>query len=259
MNLKKLSGYQLKYIALFSMLLDHIGVIFGDFLPPYAYFFLRATGRLSFPLFCFILVEGFFHTKDRKKYQQRLFIFALLSEIPYDLAFRFLPAATLRSVFHLHPQPPAAFFPAFQQQNVLFTLFLGFTAILLMEKASQYRRHAVYGNIDILILFCCLSEILQTDSGAAGILCICFFYSIYKKRGNAIELPVKSGLIGTLPAALPLFAYVSPFPVQIFALADSLLLHCYNGKKGKGNKYIFYLFYPLHLVGLYLMSLLQAG
>ena len=69
MNLKKISGYRLKYIALFSMFLDHIGVIGKAFLSKNVYFLLRAVGRLSFPLFCFILAEGFFHTKNRKKYQ----------------------------------------------------------------------------------------------------------------------------------------------------------------------------------------------
>ena len=101
MNLKKISGYRLKYIALFSMFLDHIGAIGKAFLSKNVYFLLRAVGRLSFPLFCFILAEGFFHTKNRKKYQQRLFIFALLSEIPYDLAFHYLPASALNSVLHL--------------------------------------------------------------------------------------------------------------------------------------------------------------
>lgn len=67
MNLKKISGYHLKYIALFSMLLDHIGVIGRAFLSKNVYFLLRAVGRLSFPLFCFILAEGFFHTKKQKK------------------------------------------------------------------------------------------------------------------------------------------------------------------------------------------------
>ncbi|MDD6587299.1 MAG: TraX family protein [Anaerobutyricum hallii] len=248
MNLKKISGYRLKYIALFSMLLDHIGVIGRAFLSKNVYFLLRAVGRLSFPLFCFILAEGFFHTKNRKKYQQRLFIFALLSEIPYDLAFHYLPAATLNSVLHLQKLSLTDFSAAFQEQNVLFTLFLGFTAMILMENASQYRQNAFYRNFDILIIFCCLSEVFQTDCGAAGILCIYFFYSIYKKRGSSTELPIKAGFIGTLPAALPLLTYVSPFPVQIFALADSLLLHCYNGEKGRGSKYFFYLFYPLHLL-----------
>ena len=178
MNLKKISGYHLKYIALFSMLLDHIGVIGRAFLSKNVYFLLRAVGRLSFPLFCFILAEGFFHTKNRKKYQQRLFIFALLSEIPYDLAFHYLPASTLNSVLHLQKLSLTDFSAAFQEQNVLFTLFLGFTAMILMENASQYRQNAFYRNFDILIIFCCLSEVFQTDCGAAGILCIYFFYSI---------------------------------------------------------------------------------
>ena len=252
MNLKKLSGYQIKYIALLSMLLDHIGVIFQSNLSKNMYFVLRAAGRLSFPLFSFILVEGFFHTKNRKKYQQRLFIFALLSELPYDLAFQYIPAKTPGVLLQLQ-HPLMAFSTAFQQQNVLFTLFLGFTAMLRMERTQSYRPYSIYKNIDTLILFCCLSEIFQTDCGAAGILCIFFFYSFYKeKEGKYTHFTIKEGLVCTAPAAL--LTYIPPFPVQIFAFADTLLLQLYNGEKGKGNKYIFYLFYPLHLLILYLLK-----
>lgn len=165
------------------MFLDHIGVIGKAFLSKNVYFLLRAVGRLSFPLFCFILAEGFFHTKNRKKYQQRLFIFALLSEIPYDLAFHYLPASTLNSVLHLQKLSLTDFSAAFQEQNVLFTLFLGFTAMILMENASQYRRNAFYRNFDILIIFCCLSEVFQTDCGAAVFYAsISFIQSIKKEE-----------------------------------------------------------------------------
>ena len=254
MNLKKLSGYHLKYIALFSMFFDHIAVIYHSFLPETVYFLLRAIGRLSFPLFCFILVEGFFHTQNRKKYQLRLLIFAILSEIPYDLAFHYLSAETIGSLLHSQQLSFRTLSSAFQEQNVLFTLFLGFTAMILMEKASLHHRNTFYKNIDILIIFCCLSEVFQTDCGAAGILCIFFFYSIYKKRGTCTYLPIKAGLIGTLPAALPLLTYVSPFPIQVFALVDSLVLRCYSGEQGRGWKYFFYLFYPVHLLILYLLK-----
>ena len=255
MNLRKLSGYHLKYIALFSMLLDLIGVIFQASLPTTLFFLLRAVGRLSFPLFCFILVEGFFHTKNRKTYQWRLLIFAVLSEIPYVLAFSYLPADI--TGFSLSSQHPfRSFASAFQQQNILFTLFLGFTAMKWMERTPQRRQNSIYKNIDILILFCCISEIFRTDCGSAGILCIFFFYSFYKEReqkkgtsGTSGGFTIKEGLIGIAPAAL--LTYITPFPVQLFAFADSLILHCYNGERGKGYKYFFYLFYPLHLMVLF--------
>lgn len=257
MNLKKLSGYHLKYIALFSMLLDHIGVIFQASLSKTTYFLFRAIGRLSFPLFCFILVEGFFHTKNRKKYQQRLFIFAVLSEIPYDLAFGHLASDTVNIPYLLsHLQDTssssltALLSHAFQQQNVLFTLFLGFTAMLWLENIQKSRSISITEIITVLIVFCCLSEVFRTDCGAAGILCILVFYYVYKKRGSYIALPLKNGLTGIAPVAL--LTNISPFPVQLFALADCLILRCYNGKKGTGNKYLFYLFYPLHLLLLYL-------
>lgn len=251
MNLKKLSGYHLKFIAVISMLIDHIAVIFQASLSESIYFILRAAGRLSFPLFCFLLVEGFFHTKNKKRYQQRLFIFAVLSELPYDLAFRYLPVDRPDFLAQLH-HPLSVFSAAFQQQNVLFTLFLGFTAMLLMERKQPYGQYSIYKNIDTLILFCCLSEILQTDCGAAGILCIFLFYSSYKERENNTGLTIKESLIDIAPTVL--LTYIPPFPVQISALADSLLLRLYNGEKGKNHKYFFYLFYPLHLVVLYLIK-----
>lgn len=166
------------------MFLDHIGVIGKAFLSKNVYFLLRAVGRLSFPLFCFILAEGFFHTKNRKKYQQRLFIFALLSEIPYDLAFHYLPASALNSVLHLQKLSLTDFSAAFQEQNVLFTLFLGFTAMILMENASQYRQNAFYRNFDILIIFCCLSEVFQTDCPGLPVFyaSISFIQSIKKEE-----------------------------------------------------------------------------
>ena len=180
-----------------------------------------------------------------------MFIFAVLSELPYDLAFRYLPVDRPDFLAQLQ-HPLSVFSAAFQQQNVLFTLFLGFTAMLLMERKQPYGQYSIYKNIDTLILFCCLSEILQTDCGAAGILCIFLFYSSYKERENNNGLTIKESLIDIAPTVL--LTYIPPFPVQISALADSLLLRLYSGEKGKNHKYFFYLFYPLHLVVLYLVK-----
>lgn len=93
---KGLSGSTLKLIAIITMLIDHIGAAViarlliagqGSEMLYKIYYAMRAVGRVAFPIFCFLLVEGFFYTGSRKKYALRLFGFALLSEIPFDLAF----------------------------------------------------------------------------------------------------------------------------------------------------------------------------
>ena len=133
-----LSGSALKWIALFTMLIDHIGAVllecgvlqaYSQNLPTSlsyetSYFIfqadliIRQIGRISFPIFCFLLVEGFHHTSNRKKYALRLFFFALLSEIPFDLALQ-------------------GTFLEFGYQNVLFTLLFGFLTLWAMEKAKE--------------------------------------------------------------------------------------------------------------------------
>lgn len=96
-----LNSFQLKCIAVITMIIDHTGaVLFPDNMT------LRYIGRIAFPIFCFLLVEGFFHTRDVRKYMLRLGMFAVISEIPYDLAFR-------DTVIE------------FEHQNVFFTLFIG--------------------------------------------------------------------------------------------------------------------------------------
>ena len=83
-----LNGFTIKIIAMISMLTDHTAAVFVNAEQhAYLYEFLRGAGRIAFPVFCFMLVEGFMHTGDVKKYLLRLFIFAVISEIPFDLAF----------------------------------------------------------------------------------------------------------------------------------------------------------------------------
>ena len=96
MNKKGLTGSTLKIIAMIAMLIDHIGAAVlvrvirstGDMSLYEGYTILRKIGRIAFPIFCFLLVEGFIHSSDKKKYALRLGIFALLSEVPFDLAFQ---------------------------------------------------------------------------------------------------------------------------------------------------------------------------
>ena len=112
-----ITSYQLKWIAIVTMVIDHMGAI----LYPTEMVF-RYIGRISFPIFCFLLVEGFCHTHDIFGYMARLGAFALMSEIPYDLAFN---GEVLE----------------FTHQNVFFTLLLGVILMYVLEKGEIGRAH----------------------------------------------------------------------------------------------------------------------
>ena len=116
----RLNSYQLKCIAIITMLIDHIGaVLFPENLV------LRYIGRISFPIFCFLLAEGFYHTKNVKKYMMRLAVFAVLSEIPYDLAFRNT-------------------YIEFTRQNVFFTLLIGVVMMYAIVRTNNVTVKVIY-------------------------------------------------------------------------------------------------------------------
>lgn len=212
-----MSRFQLKVLAIITMLIDHTGAIF---FPQVTLF--RIIGRLAFPLFCFFIAEGAVYTSNLKKYLWRLFAFALLSEIPYDLAFK-----------------GQLFDP--QSQNVFFTLFLGLAAVSACRLYFYERPVAV-------LLFACgcafLAEWLRTDYGGFGVLLILLFYCArqYKTRGAVTFALLNTG-----------FSLITA-PVQLYAAAAVIPIALYNGKKGKsGFRYFFYAFYPVHLLLLYLI------
>lgn len=231
-----LSTFALKYIALLSMTLDHFGAIFL----PYGtllYQIVRGIGRIAFPVFCFLLVEGFFYTSNRQAYFRRLLLFAFLSEIPFDMAFYHFPQVTDPSILFGH-------------QNVFFTLVLGFLALCLLEKCWW---NNFFQRTLIIVGFCILAEILHTDYSFVGIMVILLFYGI-KKNGliyhGRSRVP-EQVLTISYPVLLLLIAYGNLF----VSLAIPVLL-LYNGKKGSplpngrsfpGAKYLFYWYYPVHL------------
>lgn len=225
----------LKLIAVISMLIDHFGAAFFVIYTSYydssqdfagadlIYQVLRGVGRTSFPIFCFVLVEGFYHTRNRYRYLARLFVFSVLSEIPFDLALR-------GSLWEIGTQ------------NVFFTLWIGCTTLLLIEKVRGCGRgdrvfrtslSIVIGMAGMLFAY-----FLKTDYSAYGVLLILIFYLFRSDRGKAC-------LCGFL---CMIWEWLC-FPAF-------LLLYHYNGQKGKNLKYFFYLFYPLHLLVLYGLRLL---
>lgn len=248
-----MTGNLLKLIAVVTMLLDHIGAavvgrVFRRALSLggmggeteqrlYAsYMVLRLIGRIAFPIFCYFVVEGYLHTRDARRYALRLGLFALLSEIPFDLAFN---GELLE----------------FGYQNIYFTLLLGLIGIWLIDLARRREwvpgnaiaNTAVRGGLSVCAAAgaMALAELLSTDYGWGGVAAILVLYVF---RGNK-WLQLTTGyltfmfLIGGLePAALPAF----------------ILLAFYNGKRGAQLKYFYYAFYPVHLLVLYLVCILMG-
>lgn len=213
----------LKIIALISMIIDHYGAIFEDNIDMY-----RIIGRIAFPIYCFLLVEGFYHTKDVKKYALRLFIFALLSEIPFDLAF----FGKLE----------------FTHQNVFFTLLIGLIAIYNLHK---YEEKSNFIKTAIVFIAFVASVTLNVDYHIIGIIYILSFY--YTKNYSILQ---RLGIIAILMFITNLL--LSSI-LQQFSLMSLIILYFYNSELGPSNKIqqiFFYAAYPVHLFILYLIKIL---
>jgi len=208
----KLNSFQLKCIAIVTMLIDHMGAVL---FPQYLIF--RCVGRISFPIFCFLLTEGFFYTKNIKKYLIRLGSFALLSEIPYDLAFR-------KTCLE------------FTRQNVFFTLFIGVLMMLAVSRTNKLIIKMTY-----VLIAMWGAQILASDYGYKGILLIAVYY--FFRKNNGLKIIVGSA-----------WNFIWNSSVQGYGSLASLLIMMYNGEKGRSMKYIFYVFYPVHLLILYFIS-----
>lgn len=185
------------------------------------YEIMRGIGRIAFPIFCFLLAEGFRHTKNKAKYLGRLFLFALISELPFDLALR----GTLVDMEH---------------QNVFFTLFLGMGVLCILEALRERIQNDViyYITSVIAVLFGMgISEFLHTDYHMFGVLIIVLFYVFYRTR--------------VVACAMGLLVLISCFGNELPSLLAFPLLLLYNGRRGRGMKYFFYVFYPAHLLLLF--------
>ena len=209
-----INTFTLKMIAVVAMLIDHVGAIL---LPQYE--ILRIIGRIAFPIFTYTLVEGFIHTHDVKKYMMRMGLLALVSEVPFDLAFFGAPLE-------------------FGHQNVFFTLFLGLVMLYLMLKAPTALRSFLYVLAVLLI-----SEFLRTDYNSMGLLMIFWFYQY---RNNKIVKMIGIAIINVF-----LMGYI-----QVYAILALVPIALHNGKQGPKWKEFFYSFYPVHLLALYFINMI---
>lgn len=211
--------FTLKLIALISMIIDHYGAIFENSIELY-----RIIGRIAFPIYCFLLVEGFYHTSNIKRYAQRLSIFALISEIPFDLA--------IYGRLEL------------SHQNIFFTLLLGLGTMYLLDNKEEYNIKSGF----IIVISGILSIIMAVDYSFVGIIYILAFY--YNRR-----YPIK---VGILRVGLIMFIInlLNIGFIQQYSLLALPLICFYNGNLGPKNKFLqmlFYIAYPLHLTIFYFM------
>ena len=244
MSKRGLSQETLKTIACIIMLLDHIGAIFvlecfyraageekGTILELYN--MLRTIGRLAFPIYCFLLVEGISHTRNPKRYGLRLLTGALLSEIPYDLVF-------YGSI-------------NMQEQSVMVTLLLGFLMLTAISSVSQ-----LILKLALVIPFALAAGKLGADYGAKGILVIAAFaFTRELPRKHLWQFFLLWFIF--LPNHLMALNWLSGFKmtIQEWAVFSVVLISLYSGQKQTDNRTLqwgFYLFYPVHLLILYLIG-----
>ena len=223
---------QLKYIAIAAMLLDHIGMIFGGFFMQTAagtvlYTILRVIGRLTAPIMCYFLVQGFIHTSSRKNYAIRLAVFALISQVPYALA-------------HRH----SLLTPDF---NMIFVLLISFAMLCVWESRLERLPKTL-----LLIILMCLS--VFCDWGLFAPLMVMFFYVFRDNRKKQIITYCILALIVCVLSCIMLpmngFAwYRELWQLGLFLFIPVIFI--YNGQSGCAshfNKWFFYVFYPAHLL-----------
>ena len=247
----ELTSSQLKLIALVSMVIDHIGrVLCQPWLMEHtadagtAYEavtrlndFLRTLGRLAYPLFIFLMIEGFVYTRDRKKYALRLACFAVIAEIPFDLAMS-----------------DTWWYMGYQ--NVLITLLFGFIGMYLIEVLREHVHERWLYTLGLLAVMgglAYLGYVSDCDYGEFGVLAMLCGYlqrfsagKLYKKHPYEVEM-----------AIIAFILFLGNF-TETLAFLAIIPVHYYNGEKGTSRfgKYFFYLFYPAHLLVLYGIRLL---
>ncbi len=195
------------------------------------YEIMRYIGRMAFPIYCFLLVEGFLHTRNVAKYAGRLALFALISEIPFDLSLE-------------------GEWWTMEYSNVFFTLLLGLLtiwAISYVEKFYEFWQEKQWeatlgtilvGSIGLVIvagLGGFAEMVLHSDYGFGGIVAILILYLFRSQREMAFALSVLA--LSVLEGSIEILALIMLYPLMR-----------YDGTRGKDIKYVFYAFYPVHLL-----------
>ena len=243
-----MTAFILKIIALTTMIIDHTGAAF----PHYFGLEFRVIGRVAFPIFVFLLAEGFRHTRSPYKFLMRLGIFAIISEPFFDLALR----VNWQDVEYANMQFLLENINFLANTNIFYTLFLGGVAIC----GYKYRHNLnIALTLTLIIAPFFLAEVLTTDYASYGVMFILAMYAITNKN---IRLAVMSvmcvwqhswmlEIILQGHADLLSFLHIMMIPAT---LVPVLLVAFYNGKRGPDFKMFFYAAYPAHLAVLFITA-----
>ena len=236
----EISAAALHIIAMTFMLMDHL---WATLLP--AQDWLTCIGRIAFPVFAFMTVEGYFHTHNLKKYMLRLLLFALLSEIPFDLMYG-----------------GTWFYPI--HQNVIWTLLMGLLGIHLMETVHKNQKRWVYvlTAFVTVVLGMIFGTLCMVDYYGVGVLTVFAFYFFRGRRwwcllGQFLALYwLNVELLGGLMYPVQLFGAEFEVCQQGLALLALIPVWLYRGRQGYHSKpfqYVCYAFYPVHMLVLVLV------
>jgi hypothetical protein len=236
------TSFSLHIMAMLFMLCDHLWgtIITGND-------WLTCIGRLTFPIYAFMIVEGYFHTKNLKKYVLRLLLFAVISEIPFNLAMG-----------------SSLFFPI--HQNVLwsFLISIGFIHWNEKVKEKQLWKRILVGLATICIGYL-VGIVTFVDYYNAGIFMVLVFYFFRGKKwwcylGQFICLwYINFEMLGGLSYEIDILGQTHFIARQGLALLALIPIWLYKGKQGYHSKplqYFYYVFYPLHLLILGLLKFL---
>ena len=231
----ELTAAVLHIIAMTLMLMDHL---WATLLP--AREWLTCAGRVAFPIFAFMAVEGYFHTRSFKKYILRMLLFAVLSEIPFDLMYG-----------------GTWFYPV--HQNVLWTFLLGLLGVWLMEQVRKKGKTWMYLLVCVLVVPAglVLGTLCMVDYYGVGVLTVFVFYFLHGRKwwcflGQLAALYwLNVELLGGLMYPVQLFGMEFELCQQGFALLALIAIWLYRGRQGYHSKpfqYLCYAFYPVHML-----------
>lgn len=252
MNLKILNANTLKVIAIVLVIIDHIGVYFEEVMPEAIYTLFRIIGRSAMPIFAYMIVQGFFHTKNLNKYVKRVFLTGVITQLVLYILytvnkFVFIDYIVNDGILNI---------------NILITFAFSLIIMKVLDEVLDIKKNnkKIPKNLFILIIFClvicALYAFVQFDYSYMLILYIMLMYFTEKLyREKKIEkiwyyiLHILSMLV---------FLIINGSVIELFAIFALPVIFMYNGEKGKNTKklkFLFYIFYPLQHFILYLTAM----